>query len=176
MFLILILLLVALLSGLGLYFSKGLKSKNSWKWLPREKNLAMALLIPALAYGAFYGRYMLEGSLASYRSYIWILLPIVVACCYFFLDFIFARSLGGVLLVLAIELLGEGFIVNLPFRFIFSTLVMIYGILGLVLIGMPWSFRNLLQKVNQSAVYRRNTNLFLGCSVVVFLLFLVLSF
>ncbi|MCK5834703.1 MAG: hypothetical protein KAG98_03085 [Lentisphaeria bacterium] len=176
MFLILIVLMIAVLVGLGLYFSKGLKTENTWKWLPREKNFGMALLIPALAYGAFYGRYMLEGGLETYRPYIWIVLPIVAACCYFFLDYIFARSLGGVLLVLAIELLGEGFIVNLPLRFIFSTLVMVYGILGLTFIGMPWVFRNLLQKVNQSVVYRRNAIWFMGFSVVFFLLFLVLSF
>lgn len=176
MFLILILLMVLVLVGLGLYFAKGLNTENAWKWLPREKNFGMGLLIPVLAYGAYYGRYMLEGGLATYRPYVWILLPIVVACCYFFLDFIFARSLGGVLLVLAIELLGEGFIVNLPFRFIFSALVMVYGILGLSFIGMPWIFRNLLHKINKSVGYRRNSILFLGCSAVVFLLFLVLSF
>jgi len=176
MFFILIVLMIAVLGGLGTYFSKGLKTENAWKWLPREKNFGMSLLIPALAYGAYYGRYMLEGGLAVYRPYVWILLPVVVACCYFFLDFIFARSLGGILLVLAIELLGEGFIVNLPLRFLFSSLVMVYGILGLCFIGMPWVFRNILQKINQSVGYRRNAILFVGSSVVFFLLFLVLSF
>jgi hypothetical protein len=175
MFFILIVLMVLLLVGLNLYLIKGLHSADAWKWLPREKNFGMALLILSLSYGAYYGRFMLEGGLSTYRPMVWALLPIVAICCYFFLDFIFARALGGIFLVLSIELLGEGFIINLPFRALFSGVTMGYGVLGLFLIGMPWLFRDFLEKVNHNQKFRSQSIFFIGFSAIFFLLFLVLS-
>jgi hypothetical protein len=175
MFFILIVLMLAVLIGFGLYLRKGLRTVDAWKWLPREKNFGMVFLIFSLSYGAYYGRFMLEGGLSTYRPMVWILLPIVVLCCYFFLDFVFARALGGVLLVLSIELLGEGFIINLPHRALFSAVTIAYGVLGLFLIGMPWLFRDFLEKVNGSNRFRSQAIFFIGMSVVFFLLFLVFS-
>ncbi len=143
-----------------------------WKAVPRERNIGGILAFIALTYSAYHGRYMLEGGLEYLRVYVWVLLPIVTVLVYLFLDYVFARSLGGVLVITAVHLTHEAFSQHLPLRAIFSLDCYLLGTARLFIIGMPWLLRDLLDQV------RKNKKVALGFStylVVSGLFFIVAS-
>lgn len=174
---ILSVVMIGLLSTFAVYFIKVLKvKKGQWRTLPREKYIGIAMMALVFVYAAYHGRFMLEGGLATYRPYVWFLIPIATALAYFFLDFIFTRALGGILVVLTLEILSSGYIINLPYRGLFSAHALIYGIIGLVLIGLPWKFRNFVQKACEQDLFRRVSGGLLMSSALFYFLFLILSF
>ena len=149
-------------------FTKVSKSETLWKTIPRERKVGGVLAAIALSYSAFHGRYMLEGGLEPYRIYVWILLPIVTVMVYLFLDFVFTRSLGGVLIVMAVHLTHEAFIDHLAFRPLFSLNCYILGTVGLFLVGTPWRFRDLLDRVRNNSTFATGFSVYLLISGLIF--------
>lgn len=151
-------------------FSKISKSDTLWKSVPRERKLGGVLAFIALAYSAYHGRYMLENGLEYLRVYVWVALPIVTIMVYLFLDYVFARALGGFLVVAAVQLTHQAFIEQIILRPLFSLNFYIVGTIGLFLIGMPWILRNQLERCKNSSTVAYSTSLSLLISGSLFII------
>ncbi len=170
------LIVAALLSFGAAWFipAKVAKSDTLWKTVPREKNIGIVFAFLALTYGAYHGRFMLEGSLESLRPYVWVVLPIVTVCVYLYLDFILARAIGGLLLLAGVYFPHEAFSNYVEFRAFLSLNCYILGTIGLFFIGMPWLFRNLLEKVKDHALTAKALTVYMAISGLIFLTFAIL--
>ena len=88
---------------------------------------------------------MLEGGLAKFHTLVWCLVPILSILCALYLDYLFARSLGGFLILSANELIRCAFIYDVPLRGGYSVVCLLMGICGLFLLGAPWHLRDALK-------------------------------
>lgn len=121
----------------------GWRGKEASRW-PRMRLPGILLGTVCLAFSAWYGCLMLEGGLAKYQPLAWALVPITAVLSYFFLDFLFARSLGGFLILSANALIHFGFVEKVPLRGVFSVNCLVLGVLGLFLLGTPWWMRDVM--------------------------------
>lgn len=147
------------------------ESETVWKTVPREKYIGIVMAVLALIYGAYHGRYMLEGPLESFRPYVWVLLPVVSVCVFLYLDFIFARAFGAFLLLAGIYFPHAAFSNYVEWRVILSLNCYVLGTTGLFFIGMPWLFRNLLEKAKNDRRICMAATLYLIFSGIIFLTF-----
>ena len=114
-------------------------SSTRWKWA------ALPIGLPCLVWCAWHGCLMLEGPLAAYHPIVWILVPVLAVLSCFFIDYLFARTCGGFLILAANELLRRGFGNDIAMRPLFSTVCLLLGIAGLFMVGVPWKLRILLE-------------------------------
>ncbi len=162
-------ILIASVIALNINFKK----KNElWRSLPREKNVATVISLFVFFYAAWHGRYMLEGPMEHLQVYVWVVYPVVILLFYFFLDFQFARILGGALVILATHLNHEALVVYIiDFKWLLGLNNILLGTIGLFFIGMPWLFRNMLQKAEDNSGFKR-----LLLSYLTFVALLLISF
>lgn len=73
---------------------------------------------------------------------VWLLVPVAVAACWFFLDFLFARALGGFLVLVANHLIQHAFAYYCGLRPIYCTIALLWGLWGMTLIAWPWLLRD----------------------------------
>ena len=145
------------------------------KRLPREKIIGEVIGCFCLLWAAHHVCGMLEGPLVRYHTIIKLFVPVVAALSYFYLDYLFTRALGGLLLLSVNHLLHEAFVVELPGRPIFSILCYTIGITGMFLVAYPWQLRDLLEKTTTSDRWRRGATAGFGALSAAFVVFLVLS-
>ena len=123
--------------------------------LPRERRVGELIGILCLVWSAHHGSMMLEGGMVSFRKYIWMLVPIIAILAYGHLDYLFARALGGLLVLCVTAMLHGAFVEQIHFRPVYSAVCYGVGIFGLLLIGLPWRFRDLLGVMQTSPAWRR---------------------
>jgi hypothetical protein len=109
-----------------------------------------------LVWAAYHGCLMLEGGLAVYRKVLWALVPITAILVYQHLDYLFARALGGFLVLCAAYLLHGAFAEMVPWRVLYCSICYLMGLWGMFLIAAPWRFRDLLQAVVQATRWCRH--------------------
>jgi len=131
---------IALIFGLSRVGSKKLSS------LPRQKIAGLLVGTVCLIWSAKESCIMLSGDLAKYHTLVWGAVPFILILCWFYLDFLLARSLGGLLVLIVNQLIRYAFICAIPARGLYSGLAVIWGIWGLVLLGAPWYWRILLEQ------------------------------
>ena len=142
---------------LALAFLLGLKPtmKNAPK-LTREPRLVGTIVgAGCLVWAAYHGVQMLEGDLERFRVVAWGLVPVITVLSYFFLDYINARVLGGLLALCANHLINGAFVFDVPLRGFYSILCLFLGIFGMVGIWMPWRFRDLIELSGQKDSVRK---------------------
>ena len=83
------------------------------------------------------------------------LVPITAVLAYGHLDYLFSRSLGGLLVLCVTAMLHGAFVRQIHFRPVYSVVCYAVGIWGLVLVGLPWRFRDLLGLMQTSPAWRR---------------------
>lgn len=151
-------LLFALLPlGLGAVFFFGTAMKPDLHLrLPREKYLGILIGAVCLIWSAWHVLPMLEGGLAKFQPMVKILVPTVTVLSFFFLNFIFTRALGGLMMLAATHMLHEAFIHHLPARTIFAIVCYIIAVAGMLALALPWRFRDLLQKSSENASWRKS--------------------
>ena len=115
-------------------------SSTRWKWP------ALVLGLPCLAWCAYHACLLLEGPLVAYHKIVWCMVPTLAVLSWFFIDYHFARTCGGFLILAANELLRRGFGNEVAIRPVFSTICLLLGIAGLFMVGVPWRLRILLEK------------------------------
>ena len=95
-----LLLLLGLLPLLGaLLFAKwNLQNPEKCRRLPRERVCGAVIGVICLVWSAWHGCQMLEGGLEKFQTIIWLLVPTGAVACWFWLDYLLARSLGGLLI------------------------------------------------------------------------------
>lgn len=172
MYTLFLIIAAALSFGAGWFvLAKLAKSEILWKTIPREKNVGIVLAFLALTYGAYHGRFMLEGPLEHLRTYVWVALPIVTVCVFLYLDYILARAIGAVLLLAGVYFPHEAYTAGVELRPLLSLNCYILGTLGLFYIGMPWTFRNLLEKMKDNAATAKALSFYMIVSGIIFLTF-----
>ena len=142
MFLPLTFIIAAILLFLGYAFAF---QPNKMAVLPRLRWAGIVLGVPCLIWSAWHGCIMLEGGLAKFHTLVWCLVPILSIPCALYLDYLFARSLGGFLILSANELIRCAFIYDVPLRGVYSVVCLLMGICGLFLLGAPWHLRDALK-------------------------------
>lgn len=109
--------------------------------LPRRHFAGILSGALLLVWCGYEGCLMLEGNLAGYRKLVIVLVPIAIVMSWYFLDYLLARSLGGWLAMLANCLLHLGFVENCFARSLYSSVLFIWGCVGLILVACPWRLR-----------------------------------
>ena len=85
------------------------KGGDWWKKVPRERNIGTAVGLVALIWAARIALPMLEGGLSKLKP---ILVPGAVVLgisCWFLLEYVMARALGGLLILMSALLLHQAF-------------------------------------------------------------------
>ncbi|MEA2011520.1 MAG: hypothetical protein U9O87_00310 [Verrucomicrobiota bacterium] len=137
-------------------FIKIIPNKQTlWKKLPRERKIGTFIGFIVLMWAAYYSLPMLEGPLEKYRILVKLLVPVVTVLSYFYLDYIFTRALGGIMILGILFVLEKAFIHHIPARWVLSLLCYAWSIPAMYLIGAPWRFRNLLRNVAKDPKKRK---------------------
>lgn len=140
-------LLFALLPGAAavLFGYAAGRDPELWRKLPRERNVGIVLGIACLAWSAWYAVPMLEGGLARYQRVIMLLVPVVAVLSYLYLNYVFTRALGGLMMLAATHMLHAAFVAHLPARGVFSAICYLVAVAGMFALATPWRFRDLLK-------------------------------
>lgn len=168
---------LALMSGMGLGAMAWTCGDGVRRWpglcskLPRHRLVGGILGLLVLIWAAHHGCAMLEDGLARFRVLVRVAVPVVAILAYTHLDYLFARSLGGALLLVVNELLHAGFAEHVAARPVFSVVCYAIGICGLVLVAAPWRLRDLLEQSSVSVRWRYGAAcVFAGAGIVLLLL------
>lgn len=92
------------------------------------------------------------------------LLPLTVAFAgigYFFLDYLFARALGGLLILSAFYYLHASFSFHTPASQLFAVMCWLLGICGLFLSAKPYLLRDLIRQVAVARKWKVSLQVFL---------------
>lgn len=116
------------------------------KVLPRERIVGAMLGVLCLIWSAHEAAPLLEESLAGYRRLLPYLVVVIGVLGILFLDYLFTRAVGGVLLLSIVWLLHQAFASHAPVRWLFAIVCYLLAIGGMFMIGSPWRFRDLLQR------------------------------
>ena len=151
----------------------GILSRGPRDWqrtLPRQRWLGLALGSICLVWAAYHACIMLEGDLSRFHFLVKLTVPVGAVLCFFFLDFLFARALGGFFIFCANQLLHDAFVHDLGGRGVYSLVCLALGVIGLFLLGAPWHFRNSLDLAARRPLWSR---LFAGLFLLVALVLIV---
>ena len=118
----------------------------AFRRLPRARLAGLVVGVVCLVWSAWEGCLMLEGGLARLHPVVWLLVPVTAILCWFHLDYLFARSLGGLLVFVVNALLHESFVHDTPVRWLYAVVALLWGLVGLFLLGVPWRWRQLLER------------------------------
>ena len=142
-------------------FSYGTKRwPTLWKTLPRQREAGVVMAFLCLLWAADYAFPMFQEQFESFKTILMILVPILAVLSFFFLNFLFTRALGGLLLLSMSHILHEAFVAQIPLRGLLAILCYSIVFAGALCLATPWHFRDLLEKTKVSAKWR------LGSSVV----------
>lgn len=111
--------------------------------LARHRLGGLLLGVAVLCWCAYEGAAMLP---ARFATPVWLLVPVVTAACWFFLDFLFSRALGGFLILLANHLIQHAFAYYCGARPLYCILALLWGIGGTALVAWPWLLRDALEQ------------------------------
>ncbi|OGV48386.1 MAG: hypothetical protein A2X49_13715 [Lentisphaerae bacterium GWF2_52_8] len=150
------------------------ESQASAERLPRNVFIGAPLALAALIWCIPHTKPLLS---ASWHVYLWPLAFFLAFLASKFIDYLFARALGGFCILLAHYLLSCEFTFHTPLGPLFSIFVYVMGIFGIVLSGWPYLFRELIRALCRDLRWRKGVALFaaaygllcLGLGVVQFI-------
>ncbi|QSH41723.1 hypothetical protein P0136_06565 [Lentisphaerota bacterium ZTH] len=155
----LVLLLAAVLSGGIVWFILRLKSDNITRWeaLPRNRYAGVVL-----------GFLCLLWCIPQAKPIVWTwmlswLFPLAVVFSvigFFFLDYLFARAVGGFFILTAYYMVHESFTYHTAHGAVFAVMCWTLGIAGLFFSGKPYLLRDILRKIAVSRKYKYVTAAF----------------
>ena len=138
--------LIALFAMLLVLWVWHLLPRNPEKWERLPRNVLWGMIIASADLAACVP---LSKPLVPLWMTSW-LIPLAVICAwlsYQFLDYIFSRAFGGMLILLAHYLLFASFTFKTPGKPFFSLLCFAMGTLGLFFCGKPYLMRDLIRKM-----------------------------
>jgi len=149
-------LLAALLAGLAFISAvSAVRTPDLWRRLPRDRTVGVVLALLCLLWCSIQIIPLLEGDMARFRVWIRLMVPAVTVLSFLYVDYLFTRALGGLVLLMVADLVHGAFVVHLPWRPLYAIVCYVVGVAGMFLIGMPWTFRDLLEKTSTSARWRK---------------------
>lgn len=160
------------LAGGWMFWRLGECQREACVRLPREpKWLGLVLGLVCLCWSAFHGCEMLEGDLAKFQTLVWLLVPVTGVLSWFALDYLNARSLGGFLTLCANHLIQAAFAFDVPGRAVYGVVCLLLGIAGMVGIGLPWRYRDLVRLGASQILWRRGLAAFFAvCGLILVLM------
>lgn len=152
------------------------KNKELWRQLPREKIAGVVIAGIALVWAEMHAENMLQDFMNKGNiSYVRFLVPVILGLSFYYLEYLFTRAVGGLIVLVAVSAMDNAFIDYMPARFILSTFCYAWGIYALFMIGMPWIFRDCLRKAAYSENFRKGAIAVTGSSFIVFVSYLLIS-
>lgn len=142
-----------------------------WRQLPRNRLIGEAIAVICLVWAATHVLPMLEGGMARYHIVIKALVPITAILVYTRLNFLLTRALGGLILLLIVYLLHQGFVTNPPLRPVYSGVSYLWAFSGMVLVATPWHLRDLMEIATVSRTWRCVASSVLGASALFYLIY-----
>jgi hypothetical protein len=137
-------------AGLAGVWAAGLKESTLSKWesMPRNKQFGAALALVCLIWCIPHAQPIVWDWMKPW------LLPMALAFTvigFYFLDYLFARAIGGFFILLTYYLLHESFTFHTPGAAVFAVLCWGLGILGLFFSGKPYLCRDMIRKIARSS-------------------------
>jgi hypothetical protein len=130
------------------------KQDDLWKRVPRERIVGGIVGVICLIWSASLAAPLLEGSLERFRAMLpWIVLGLSVSS-FLLLDYLFARAMGGLILLAVNSLLHGAFVAHMPARPLFSLICYLLGTYALFMLGSPYRFRDLLERMTLKSGWR----------------------
>jgi hypothetical protein len=83
----------------------------------------------------------------------WIVVALSLSS-FFLLDYLFARAMGGLILLAVNSLLHGAFVAHMPARPVFSFICYVLGTYALFMLGSPYRFRDLLERMTLRSGWR----------------------
>ncbi len=111
--------------------------------IPRSRLWGTALGALALYWCSVHAKPLVSDGIAQYLVYLAILCTWLG---FMFLDFVLARSFGGLLILAAHYFLYESFALKAPLGPLFASLCLIMGTFGIVICGKPYYLRDIIRK------------------------------
>lgn len=130
-----------------------------WAGWPRNPWVGAVLAAAGLLWCIPHAQPILPAGLHPY------LLPAVVLCTwlgYAYLDYLLARALGGLMILLAHFFLASAFAQHSPGRPVFAVACLAMGTLGICFCGKPYWLRDLIRRLASSAAWRHGAVAVLG--------------
>lgn len=173
-FLIYILFAVSLFSFLLIYWTAKQLPSNIEKWekLPRNVYIGMLIAMIDLAICVPHSMPLVPTSMQNW------LIPAAVIftwLIYQFLDYIFSRAFGGLLILLAHYLLFASFAFNIPLKPIFSILCFAMGTMGIFFCGKPYLMRDLIRKIASHDKWRYSAVIISSTYAMIFLIIAIIQ-
>ncbi|GEM_PF-5931950 len=108
--------------------------------VPRLRIAGIVIGVIALMYCAYAGCQMLPGS--RWCSLFWALVPVSAVLLGYYMDYLFARAFGGMLVILTNYLIQHAFAYHCGGRAVYAITAVIWGVAGLVFLAWPWRLRD----------------------------------
>jgi hypothetical protein len=126
-----------------LFFIQNVERLKKFESLPRNKVWGMLLAFPALFWCIPHAQVVAPNFLLPFLVPIAIIVPIL---SYFYLDYLFARSLAGLIILFSYEIVHLTFQFHTPFSGFYAILGWLFAIAGIFLAGYPYLLRDALRK------------------------------
>ena len=143
--------------------------KELWRIIPRDRTIGTVLGAICLIWSAMNAYPLFEGNAARFRSLLGPAVIGITLLSFFYLDYLFTRALGGIILLSVSWLLHEAFVINIPIRQLFSIICYSLGIASFFLIAAPYRFRDMLEKISKDGRWRTVVSiviLSMGCLLI----------
>ena len=128
--------------------------KQLWRLIPRDRTIGTVLGAICLIWSAINAYPLFEGAAERFRAFLMPAAIGITVLSYFYLDYVFTRALGGIILLSITWLLHEAFVISIPFRPLFSVICYSLGITSFFLIAAPYRFRDVLEKISNDGRWR----------------------
>ncbi|MGN0866160.1 MAG: hypothetical protein ACI4SG_00580 [Oligosphaeraceae bacterium] len=147
----------------------GLPAHPAWaRSLPRWRWPGLGLGVLLLAYSAYEASAMLPDT--RWPPLFWALVPVTVALAWKYLDFLFARAMGGLWIVWANFLIQHAFAYHCGLRPLYGLVALLWGCAGMAFLAWPWWMRDALETCANTPSWRRGVLVFAILSFAIFVL------
>ena len=157
-----------------LAFSAVPERTASWEKLPRGRISGTVLMLIGIAWCAYQAVPVLDGMLPKEK--IMLIALVCMVAGFFLLDNLFARAIGGIMILTAHFMLDRSFDFHSPIKPLFSAACLVFGTAGIVICAKPYWLRDLVRKICQAPKWRMGAAAAAAAFSLVFLLELILHF
>lgn len=149
---------VSILALSILFFIQNEERLKKFESLPRNRILGVILAFPALFWCIPHAQAVAPNFLLPFLVPLAIIVPILSYC---YLDYLFARSLAGLIILFSYEIVHLTFQFHTPGSGFYAILGWLFSIAGIFLAGYPHLLRDALRKsaVNKIVKYTLSTSL-----------------
>lgn len=138
-------------SGALCFYRTNSETLKKYEGFSRNRFLGLCLGFPAMIMCVPHAQVV---SPAWLLPLLWPLALITPILCYYYIDYFTSRSLSGILILYAYDVVHGGFEYHLPGAAVFSIVAWIIGIMAIWIAGKPWTLRDLTRLVAHSLVWR----------------------